>query len=424
MIDITLLRKNPELFKIGVQKKGLKINIGRVLQIDKELRDLQHQIDRLREERNKISKKINSPEVREREETIAQAHKVKKQLKTLEAKLPKLQDGFREILLSVPLPPAEDVPEGKNEEDNVPVKVWGKLPHFNFSPKDYITLMEKLDLLDLERGVKIGGFRQYILKNEAVLLEYALIRWSMDFLIKKGFTLLRPTVMVNELAMVGTGMFPKGREDAYKVNDNLFLVGTTEVPLMAYHAGEILEEKNLPIKYVGYSPAFRREVGSYGKDLKGIFRVREFIQTEQVILCKNDVEESVRWHEELLANSEEIMQALKLPYRVVNVCAGELSDGQAKRYDIEAWVPSQQKYRETHSDSYLLDFQARRLNIRYRSAEGKLKFVHSLNNTGIATPRILIPLIEIYQQADGSIVIPEILRPYLGFEKVPRDHKI
>ena len=418
MIDITLLRKNPELFKVGVQKKGAKVDIDKILKLDKELRSLQQQVEKLREERNKISKRISPLKGQEKKEALSQAQKIKDQLEILEEKMLQLQNELKNLLFFIPCPPSEDTPEGKSEEDNVPLKTWGERPDFKFAPKDYLTLMEKLDLLDLERGAKIGGFRQYVLKNEAVLLEYALLRWSMDFLIKKGFTLLRPTVMVNESAMISSGMFPQGKEEAYKVDDDLFLTGTTEVPLMAYHAGEILEEKNLPLKYVGYSPVFRREVGSYGKDLKGLFRVHEFIQTEQIILCKNDLTESIKWHEKLLANSEEMMQVLELPYRVVNVCAGELTDGQAKRYDIEAWVPSQQRYRETHSDAYLLDFQTRRLNLRYKDKEAKLKFAHSLNNTGLATPRILIPLIEIHQLEDGSINIPKVLQPYLGFVKI------
>ncbi len=417
MIDVALLRENPKYFKSGAKKKGVSVDINQILRLDKKLCGLRYKSDQLRAKRNKLSQTIAYLKRKGKEKDKTQALKIKQQLSALEPKIAQLQEKLKQLLLSVPLPPAEDVPEGKNEENNVMVKKWGDIPRFGFLPKDHLTLMENLNLLDLKRGAKIGGFRQYVLKNEAVLLEQALLRWSIDFLLKKGFTLLRPTVLVNEAAMIGTGMFPKGKEETYKLDDGLFLTGTTEVPLMAYHAEEILEEKNLPKKYVGYSSAFRREAGSYGKDVKGIFRVHEFIQTEQVILCKNDLKESIKWHEWLLANSEEMMRALKLPYRVVNVCGGELTDGQAKRYDIEAWVPSQQKYRETHSDSYLLDFQGRRLNIRYRT-EKKLKFVHSLNNTGIATPRILIPLIEIYQQADGSIIIPEVLRPYVEFEKI------
>jgi len=401
MIDIKLLRERPEFFKEGARKKGVKIDIDQALRLDREL-------------------KVSFAGKEQGEKTISWARKIKAQVKELESRESKIQAELKEILSFIPLPPAPDVPEGKSEDDNVVVKTWGKIPTFNFSPKDYITLMRQLDLLDLERGVKIGGFRGYVLKNEAVFLENALLRYSIDFLTRKGFTLLRPPIMVREFALFGTGMFPEGKKDTYKVDDDLFLAGTTEVPLMALHAGEILSEKDLPIRYVGLSPAYRREVGSYGKDLKGVFRVHEFIQTEMVVLCKNDIEESIRWHEKLLSNSEEMVQELGLPYRVVNVCAGELSSGQAKRYDIEAWVPSEKKFRETHSDSYLLDFQSRRLNIRYRTDDGKLNFVHSLNNTGIAVPRILISLIENYQREDGSIKIPDVLQPYVGLEEIRR----
>ncbi len=420
MIDIKLLRERPELFKEGARKKGVKIDIDQALRLDRELRSLRFELDNLRRQRKEVSRKVSLARKEQDEKTISWARKIKAQVKELESRESKIQAELKEILSFIPLPPAPDVPEGKSEDDNVVVKTWGKIPTFNFPPKDYITLMRQLDLLDLERGVKIGGFRGYVLKNEAVLLENALLRYSIDFLTKKGFTLLRPPIMVREFALFGTGMFPEGKKDTYKVDDDLFLAGTTEVPLMALHAGEILSEKDLPIRYVGLSPAYRREVGSYGKDLKGVFRVHEFIQTEMVVLCKNDVEESIRWHEKLLSNSEEMMQELGLPYRVVNVCAGELSSGQAKRYDIEAWVPSEKRFRETHSDSYLLDFQSRRLNIRYRTDDGKLNFVHSLNNTGIAVPRILISLIENYQREDGSIKIPDVLRPYVGLEEIKR----
>lgn len=418
MVDIKLLREQPELFERGAKKKGVRIDIDRVLQLDEELRHLRFKIDQLRGQRKKISKEISLSEKQGIMQALSRAREIKTQIKELETRKSKVQVELRELLLSIPLPAAPDVPEGVNEDDNVPIRTWGKMPNFNFPPKDYITLMRGLDLLDLERGTKIGGFRGYVLKNEAVLLENALLRYSIDLLVKKGFTLLRPPIMVKEFALLGSGMFPQGKKDTYKVDDGLFLAGTTEVSLMTFHAGEVLSEDDLPIRYVGISPAYRREVGSYGKDVKGVFRVHEFIQTEMVVLCKNDINESIKWHEELLVNSEEMMQALELPYRVVNVCAGELSSGQAKRYDIEAWVPSEKRFRETHSDSYLLDFQSRRLNIRYKTIGGKLKFVHSLNNTGVAVPRILISLIENHQRANGNIVIPSVLQPYIGLGEI------
>jgi len=414
MLDIKFIRQNPDIVKEGCKKKQVKVDIDRLLLVDEEKRKLLVKIEELRKRRNILSKKKPTPKL------LTEGKKLKGELKKLETKFSLVEKKFNKLILQVPILPAPDDPEGKTDRDNVPIKSWGKPPKFDFHPKDYINLMESLDLLDLERGAKIGGFRQYVIKNEAVLLEQALLRWSLDYLIKKDFIPLRPTVMVKEFSMIGTGMFPRGREDAYATRDGLFFVGTTEVPLMAYHSNEILEEKELPKKYVGISEAFRKEVGSYGKDVKGIFRVHEFWQTEQVIICKADPEESIRWHKALLKNSEELVQALGLPYRIVNCCGGDLADGQVKRYDIEVWVPSQNRYRETHSDSYLFDFQTRRLNIRYRTKDGKLKFAHSLNNTGIAVPRTLIPIIENYQQKDGTILVPKVLQKYLPFKIIKR----
>lgn len=424
MIDIKLIRENPKLVKEGCRKKGVKVDIDKLLKLDKEKREILLDWEKIRARKNKANqeiKKLGSKQ--ERRKIISEMKKIDKKEDFLRKKIKKLDLEINNILVKIPLPPAPDVPEGKSEKDNVPIKFWSKPRKFSFSPKDYIYLMKKWDLVDLERGAKIGGFRQYVLKNEAVILEQALLQWSIDFLTKKGFTLMRPTSMVKRFALFGTGMIPESEEEIYKVDDDLYLTGTTEVPLMAYHSGEILKEEELPKKYIGLSVAFRKEVGSYGKDVKGIFRVHEFWQTEQIIISKNDLEESMKWHEYLLKNSEEMMRSLEIPYRVVNVCTGELSSGQAKRYDIEAWVPSQNKYRETHSDSYLLDFQTRRLNIRYREKSGKVKYCHSLNNTGIAVPRILIPIIENYQRSDEKIDVPKVLQKYTGFKVIPSKNR-
>jgi len=414
MLDIKFIKENKELVKQGSDKKHIKIDIDRLLELDEKRRKLIQKVEDLRHQINIISK--GKPTA----EQIKKAQKIKKEQKKLQVNLKKVGKEYNELMLKVPIPPALDVPEGASEDDNVETRKWGKIPKFGFVPKDYITLMNNLDLLDLERGAKIGGFRQYVIKNQAVLLEQALLKWTLDKLVKKGFMAFRPTTMIKGDILVGTGFFPSGKEETYQVDNDLFLAGTTEVPLMGYHANEILNEKDLPKKYVGISEAFRKEVGNYGRDAKGIMRVHEFWQTEQIIICKNDEKESIKWHEQLLKNSEEFMKALELPYRVVNVCAGELTDGQVKRYDIEAWVPSQKKYRETHSDSYLLDFQTRRLNLRYRTKKGELRFAHSLNQTAIAVPRILIPIIEIYQQKDGSIKIPKILHKYLDFKEIKK----
>jgi len=407
MLDIKFIRENKELVEKGARDKGVSIDLEKLLEVDEKRRKLLQEVENLRAQRNKIAQEKN----------IEKGKELKEKIRKIENELEKINEKFHDLMLQVPNPAAKDVPVGKTEDENVEVRSWGKPPKFDFAPKNYITLMGYLDLLDLERGAKIGGFRQYVIKNEAVLLEQALIKLSIDQLTKKGFTPLRPTVMVKESAMVGSGMFPKGKEDTYQTDDG-YLAGTTEVPLMAYHADEILAEEDLPKKYVGLSEAFRKEVGSYGKDVKGIFRIHEFWQTEQVVICKNDEKESIKWHEELLKNSEEFVQSLNLPYRVVNCCTGDLSDGQVKRYDIEMWVPSQGKYRETHSDSYLFDFQTRRLNTRYKTKNGEIKFAHSLNNTGVAVPRILIPLVENYQLADGSVKVPDVLQKFVGIERI------
>jgi seryl-tRNA synthetase len=418
MIDIKKLRENPEIFKEGAKRKFVDIDIDKILYLDNKNRELQSQIDKLRHEQKKLSLDFSKNKNKDLYEKIKL---IKKEIEEKENEKESISNELLNLLYLVPNPPAKDVPDGKTEEENVPIKFWGQIPNFDFEFKDYISLMKELNLVDLERGAKVGGFRQYFIKNEAVILELALLRWSLDFLKEQGFEIFRPTSLVKKFALYGTGMFPQGEEETYKLEEDLYLAGTTEVPLMGYFSDEILEEKDLPIKMAGISCAFRKEVGSYGKDVKGIFRVHEFWQTEQVILHRNDLEETIFWHEKLLENIEKMMQLLEIPYRVVNVCAGELSLGQVKRYDLEAWVPSQKRYRETHSDSYLLDFQTRRLNIRYKDKNGNLHFPYSLNNTAIAVPRILIPLIENHQQKDGSIKIPKVLVPYCGFEKIPAD---
>lgn len=408
MLDINFIRENPEKVKDAAKKKKLDPKVvDRLLKVDETRRQLISEVEKWRQERNKLKKG-----------EIKKGKRIKEMLRRLEPDLRAVEGEFKDLMLQVPIPSAKGVPVGKTEDDNKEIKRWGKPKKFGFKAKDHISLMQDLDLLDLERGAKIGGFRQYVIKNEAVILEQALLRWSIDMLAKKGFTFFRPTSMVKESAMIGSGFFPFASDDTYQVDKDLFLSGTTEVPLMAYYADQVLEEGELPKKFAGIGVAFRKEVGSYGRDVKGIFRVHEFWQTEQIIICKNDEKESLSWWEKLLKNSEELMQALKIPYRVVLVCTGDLAAGQVARYDIEAWVPSQQKYRETHSDAYLFDFQARRLNIRYRDKKGELQFVHSLNNTGIAVPRILIPLLENHQQKDGSVLIPKVLQKYSGFGKI------
>ena len=332
----------------------------------------------------------------------------------MEAKLHIVESEFNLLMLQVPQIPHESVPEGDSDADNKPVRFWGEPAKLDFEPKNHIDLMKDLDMVDFERGTKVAGFRGYFLKNEGALLSLALWQFTVNNLVKKGFVPLIAPSLVKEASFLGTGWLPQGKEEIYHTQDDLYLSGTAEVPVMGMYQDETLTEEELPKKFIAFSPCFRSEAGSYGKDTKGIYRLHEFMKVEQIILCKADSQESVKWHEEITKNSEEIVQALKLPYRVVVNCAGDLGLGQVKKYDIETWIPSQKKYGETHSSSYFYDFQTRRLNIKYRDRDGKIQFAHSLNNTALATPRILIQILENYQQKDGTIKVPEVLQSYVG----------
>ncbi|MBM3284110.1 serine--tRNA ligase [Candidatus Gottesmanbacteria bacterium] len=322
-------------------------------------------------------------------------------------------------MLTVPNIPDKSAPLGKDAAANKEVKKWGQIPKFNFKPMDHIELGKKLDLVDLERGVKTGGFRTYFLKNEAALLELAILTHTYQKLVKKGYVPMIVPSLVKEFTLIGSGQFPWGREEVYHLEkDGLFLAGTAEVPMTAYFANEVLLEKDLPKKFVAFSPCFRREAGSYGKDTKGLYRLHQFNKIEQVIIAANDYQRSLAFHEELLANAEEVLQDLKLPYRVSLMSTGEMGEPQVKKYDIETWMPARGAYGETMSNSFMGDFQARRLNIRYKASDGTIKYAHSLNNTAVASPRILIAILENYQQADGSVAVPEVLKGFVGKERI------
>ena len=323
------------------------------------------------------------------------------------------------LMVEAPNIPDISVPEGKDDSENKEIRTWGEIPNFSFAPKNHIELMEKLGLVDFEAGTKVAGFRGYFLKNEAAVLSIALWQFVFDYFVneKKYTPMLAPSLVRRE-NLVGTGYLPQSEEDLYKTQDGDFLAGTAEVGVMGYFMDTIIPKEKLPQKIIAFSPCFRREAGSHGKDTKGLFRVHEFYKMEQVIICEASHIESVKYHEELTANAEEIMQLLKIPYRVVVNCAGDLGLGQVKKYDIEAWQPADGKYRETHSISYFHDFQTRRLNIRYKDLENKVQFAHSLNGTALPTPRPLIALIENNQQADGSVTIPKVLQKYVGKESI------
>lgn len=408
MLDIKFIRENPDLVKNGARKKKVQVDIDRLLAVDKQRRELLQEVDELRARRNVLAKEKPTPE------TVKEGKELKEKLKGQEKELDRVEKEFGVLMLDVPQVPAEEVPEGDSDADNKPLRHWGEKPEFDFPIKDHMALAKSLDLIDFERGAKVSGFRGYFLKNEAVLIVFGLWDYALRHLLKKGFVPLEAPALVKEPSLIGTGWLPQGKDEVYSTQDGLYLAGTSEVPVMGYHQGEVLAEKELPKTYAAFSSCFRSEVGSYGKDTKGIYRLHEFMKIEQVVFCRADEKESVKWHEEITKNAEEIVQALGLHYRIVVNCAGDLGLGQVKKYDIETWIPSQEKYGETHSSSYFFDFQTRRLNIRYRTKGGEVKFAHSLNNTALATPRILIQILENNQQKDGSVKVPDILQSYVG----------
>ncbi len=420
MLDIAFIRNNPEVVKEGVRKKRMKVDIDEILSIDNDIRFLKTEVETLRADRNRISKDVSRAEGPQRDELISQIRSIKENLTDKEPKLKDLEERFEQLMLFVPNPPAPEVPEGDSDEDNVVLREVGKPPTFDFVPKDHLELAESLDIVDMPRAVKFAGARMYFLKNEGALLEFALFKFALDHLFSKGFQPMIVPQLVRREAMVGTGFFPLGEEDTFFVSkDDLYLVGTAEVPLVSYHMDEILNEAELPKRYCGYSTCFRREAGSYGRDTKGFYRLHQFNKVEQVVICANDPEISMMEHRLLLENAEEIMKALDLPYRVALACSGEIGQGQVLKHEIETWMPSRGKYSETHSCSTLHEFQARRLRIRYRGSDGKTKPCHTLNNTAVASPRILIPILENFQNQDGSVTIPKVLRPLMcGIEKI------
>ncbi len=424
MIDIKDLRDNPEKYRRGAELKNVTVNIPAVLDLDGQCTRAQLDFDRLRAEQNELSRQIGKAKNPEERESIkVKAAAMKPQLQELE-QLRKTAEAARDqLLLQIPQPPDDDVPIGKSAEDNVVLYTHGEPRHFEFKPKSHIELGKALDLFDFEAGVKLAGSRSYFLKGPGADLHQAVLRLAMDMMTREnGFTQLTVPVLVRDVAMQGTGFFPASREQAYHVTeDDLFLTGTGEVGLTAYHYDETLEESALPRRYVAVSTCFRREAGTYGKDTAGLYRVHQFDKVEQVVICKNDIAESKRWHKEMLGYSEEILRRLNLPYRVIQCCTGDIGVKNASMMDIETWMPSRYDgknsatgYGETHSASRLYEFQARRLNLRYKAADGKIRFVHTLNNTVVASPRILIPILENYQNPDGSITIPEALRPHMN----------
>ena len=415
MLDIKFIRENKDIVAAGAKKKHIEVDLDKLLALDDKRRELQATFDSKRAEQNVASAKIAAAKSdEERKELIASMQGVKEALKAAEEEMQGIMKDWRELMVQVPNVPDMSVPEGDSDADNQEVRQWGELPKFDFEPKSHSELLLLHDMADYERGAKVAGFRGYFLKNDGARLVWALEQFVQSRFAQKDFTPMIVPSMVRREPFMGTGYLPQSEEDLYKTQDGDYLAGTAEVATMGYYMEEILDKGQLPIKFFAFSPCFRREAGSHGKDTKGIFRIHEFVKYEQVVLCEAKHEESVKWHEEITANSETLLQELKLPYHVVVNCGGDLGLGQVKKYDIEAWMPSEMKYRETHSSSYFHDFQTRRLNIRYRDDEGVVRYVHSLNNTALAMPRILCQIVENNQLADGSITIPDVLRAYMG----------
>lgn len=420
MLDIKFIRDNKDLVQAGAKKKHLEIDIDALLVLDEKRRAIQTSIETKRAEQNAVSEKIPKASPEEKASLLDAMKKVKTDLQNEEETLKDVLKNWQGLMLQVPNIPDMSVPDGASDADNKETHAWGTKPTFNFTPKNHIELTEKLDLADFEKGTEVAGFRGYYLKNEAVTMSFGLWQFVLEHFIKKGFTPMMVPSLVRKQTLYGTGYLPQGEDDLYKTQDADYLSGTGEVGAMAYFADKILDKSQLPMKVLAFSTCFRREAGSHSKDTKGLIRVHEFYKLEQVIICEASHEESVKHHEDLRRNSEEILEALNLPYHTVVNCSGDLGLGQVKKYDLEAWVPSQNTYRETHSCSYFHDFQTRRLNIRYRDTDGKLKFAHSLNNTALAGPRILVPVLENNQQADGTIKVPDILKKYVGKDVISR----
>ena len=415
MLDIKFIRENAELIKETAKNKLVDIDVDKLLELDKQIRDNLKNVEAMRAERNNLSSIIPTLQGDEKQDKVNTVKNLKDEISKIEEKLLPLQEEFEYLMLCVPNPTLPEVPLGESDEDNVEIRKVGEIRNFGFEPKSHVDLGAELDLMDFAHASKIAGSRTYFLKNEALLLEMAVCRYVVDKLVKKGFVPMSVPVMVKDIAMRGTGYFPIGKEQAYEIGeDGLYLVGTSEVSLVSYHNGEVVDVNEKPILYAGYSNCFRREAGTYGKDTKGFYRVHQFTKIEQVAICKADYDEQYKIHDFLLNNSEEILQDLKIPYRVVQVCTGDIGLGQVRKHDIEAWMPSRNSYSETHSCSSFNDFQARRSNIKYKDENGELKYAYTLNNTAIASPRILIPILENYQNEDGSITIPDVLVPYMG----------
>ena len=419
MLDIAFIRQNADAVRAAIKNKRVDLDLDPLLETDKERRTLLGELEQKRARKNEIAQLISKASKEERPALIEEGKAVKVALEQSEPAMTEVQKRFDELMLKVPSLPRPEVPIGVGEDDNVEIRRVGTVRTFDFKAKDHIELMTLHGMVNWDGPRKFAGGRSYALMGTGALLELAVTRIAVDTLVERGLTMVIPPVMVKERAMTGTGFFPLGREEAYAITaDELFLVGTAEVPLVSLHADETLEPSQLPIRYAGISNCFRREAGAYGKDTKGLYRVHQFTKVEQVVFCMPDEEVAEKEHYQLLGNAEAILAKLEIPYRVAIACTGEIGLGQTRKHEVESWMPGRNDgkgaYNETHSCSTLGDFQARRSNIRVRTADGTLAYAYTLNNTAVASPRILIPLLENHQNADGSITLPKALVPYMN----------
>ena len=423
MIDIKQIRENPQKFKYACEAKRFDVDIERLLEVGAELRFKKTMLQNVTSDKKRIGKSIRTLSGDEKDSKLVTLSELKRDEAEHQKQIKELQPEFDALMQQVPQPADDDVPLGKDDTENIEIRKEGEIPHFDFELKDHVQLGLALGIIDIERGVKLAGSRNYFLKGDGALLHWAVLRFAMDLMVEKGYVPLSVPLLMKDEAMRGTGYYPGSEDQTYRMEkDELNLVGTAEVPLTAYRMGEILDAAELPLKYAAISSCFRREAGAAGKDTYGLYRIHQFDKVEQVVICENSAEASAKFHDEILANAEAVMWALELPYRVANVCTGDLGRGQAKKFDIEAWMPSRGNYCETHSASKFYEFQARRMNLRYKDAGAKKNvFCHTLNNTVIASPRILIPILELYQNSDGSVTIPNVLRQYMnGKERIDK----
>ncbi|MDZ7611765.1 MAG: serine--tRNA ligase [Candidatus Moranbacteria bacterium] len=428
MLDINFIRENKEAVAEAVKNKKIDLNLDQLLEIDEKRRKIIVELDKARAERKELAKSAKGE--KPTQEQIEEGKKIKQEIAKLEEELGSINDEFEKLMVKVPTVPSKDAPIGKDDSENVEIEKHGEPPEFDFQPKDHMQLGRDLDIIDFERGVKVSGYRGYYMKNEGASLQMALMMYALEKLISKGFTPMIPPTLVKEFVLFGSGYFAgrhfdENQDEVYKIatkdleadgktsKEEKFLIGTAEPALLAYHAGEVLDKSKLPLKICGFSPCYRSEIGSYGKDTKGLYRVHEFMKVEQVCLCEADKEQAEKLHMEMLEISKELHREIGLPYRVLEICTGDMGPGKYRMFDMEAWIPSRGDYGETGSASNFLDWQARRLNVKYKTEDDEKKFVYMLNNTAIPSPRFIISILENYQQEDGSVKVPEVLRKYM-----------